>query len=56
MRAFISKLVAKGPTPLEYAALAAIALISIGVALIYPPAGYIVGGALVLLATIDARR
>ena len=56
MRALISKLVRSGPTLLEYAALAAIALISFGVALIYPPAGYIVGGALALLAILDARR
>ena len=56
MRAYFSKLVKGGPTPLEYTALAAIGLVSFGVYLIFPPAGFITGGALVLLAIIDARR
>lgn len=36
--------------------LAGMALISFGAALIYLPAGFVVGGVLLLLAGIDARR
>jgi len=53
MRGFISKLAGY---LLQVAAVAGMGLISYGAYLAYPPAGYIVGGVLLLLAVFDARR
>lgn len=53
MRGFTSKLAGY---ILPVAAVAAMGLISYGAYLIYSPAGFIVGGALLLLAIFDAGR
>jgi hypothetical protein len=53
MRGFVSKLAGY---LLPVAAVAAMGLISYGAYLVYSPAGYIVGGVLLLLAVFDARR
>lgn len=53
MRGFISKLAGY---ILPIAAVAGMGLISYGAYLVYSPAGYIVGGVLLLLAVFDARR